>query len=176
MPRLPVVPLLLVAAASCAPRPARPAPPTGSAVDDPVTTDLRRRDRAPVREPAVAPAPATAQPAAAAGVRGVINRLELVEVLDRGPGRFLVGIEVSPVFRDGRFAGWQIDRFAPEDPRIARAPVSPGDIIASVNALPIAQPGQFQRVWESLREAKELSVRGERQGASFELRYAIASP
>ena len=161
-----------MAVAACAGA-AAPGPmaPTAYDEDDPCAA------HAPAPTPAPAPA---AEPARAdrslpppGSSAGEIERPALHDVLEAGPGRFLAGIEVEPVFREQRFAGWQIVRFEPADPRIARAPLAAGDIVLAVNARSIAKPQQLQRVWEDLRTASELVIAGERSGAAFELRYAI---
>lgn len=122
---------------------------------------------APVEPP---PAP---EPAAIGG--GPIARAELTEVLDAGPGRFLAGIEVEPVFVERRFDGWRLLVFSPRDPRIGAAPLGPGDVIRRVNDKPIGRPEQLQTVWDELRTADELVIEGLRAGAPFELRYVISS-
>jgi len=162
--------LLTSCAGAAAPGPMEPSP---YEEDDP-------RARSTDETPAAAPKPAepveptaTTAPALPGPIAGEISSVVLHDVLAAGPGRFLAGIEVEPVFRQRRFAGWQIVRFEPADQRIARAPLVAGDIVLAVNARSIAKPQQLQRVWDELRTASELVIAGERSGAAFELRYAI---
>jgi membrane-associated protease RseP (regulator of RpoE activity) len=109
------------------------------------------------------------------GVAGTIARAPLVRVLDAGPGRFLAGVEVEPVFADRKFRGWQIVRLAAVDHPAVRSPLADGDVILAVNGQRIAKPAQLQVVWEELRSAGELVIAGERGGQPFELRYLIES-
>lgn len=104
---------------------------------------------------------------------GRVARADLLAVLDAGPGAFLAGIEVRPVFRGSRFSGWEIERFDPSDARVGAAPLRPGDVVASVNRIELERPEDLHHVWGELRTAKELSIEGDRAGAGFVLRYLI---
>ena len=162
---------LTACAGAAGPSPMEPSPYDE---DDPCAAHRGAPGPAPAdTAPAATPAPRAAAVPPPGTTVGEIAQGDLLAVLDAGPGRFLAGIEVEPVFRDRRFAGWQIVRFAPADPRIADAPLAAGDIVLAVNARSIARPQQLQRVWDELRTARELVVAGERGGAAFELRYAI---
>lgn len=149
-----------------------PVEPTPYDEDDPSAEHAVSRAAAATPQPTSAAREPVALPTADTPA-GEIERADLDQVLDAGPGRFLAGIVVEPVFRDGRFSGWQLVRFRPTDARIARAPLADGDIVMAVNARSIARPQQLQKVWDELRTASELVIAGERAGASFELRYAI---
>ncbi len=120
-----------------------------------------------------APAPPARSTEIPEDVAGTIPGAALDAVLDRGPGYFLAGIEVEPAFRSGKFAGWVIMRFEPEDTRVGDAPLMAGDIVVAVNQHPIAKPQQLQSVWDELRTADHLVIAGERGGTTFELRYDI---
>lgn len=105
---------------------------------------------------------------------GTIARKALVAVLDEGLGEFLRrGIEVKPHLTDRRFAGWRIVRFYPRDSRFAQVDLRPGDVVTAINQRPIERPKQAQMVWDSLRKAGVLVVRGWRNGETFELRYQV---
>ncbi len=167
---------LAVGCAGTAPTPTEPAAFDEDG-DIPMAGNTRSGARA-TPSPAVAPEPAgpgEAKPPAEIPTEpaGVIPRTDLIDVLDRGPGQFLVGIEIEAVFEGKRFAGWQIVRFEPADARLGAAPLAPGDVVTSVNTRSISRPRQLQAVWDELRAAKALVIEGQRGGRAFALRYDI---
>ena len=104
---------------------------------------------------------------------GTITRAELFPVLEGGLGRFLGGVGTEPQVEAGRFVGWRITRFFPEDPRFADIALRPGDVVTRVNAQPIERPEQAFRVWDGLRVASELVVDFTHEGQPQQMRYAI---
>ena len=129
----------------------------------------------PVRiEPAPAPRSTSKEPPAPPRQStGTITRAELVAVLDAAPGRFLQHVDTEPRFQGGHFHGWRLASFYPGDERFARVDLLPGDVVLTVNGLPIEQPDQLMRVWELLRTQRSLTVQLERDGQPRELRYDI---
>jgi len=112
---------------------------------------------------------------------GVIERRQLLTILDYTPGVFLRGVDVTRVptsqLPDGKhfwkrpkgrtsvvFGGWYLRRFHPGDPCLKRAGLQTGDIIADVNGLPLSHPGELVRLWQSLRTARRIVVRLYRRG------------
>src|SRR5262249_20250928 len=67
----------------------------------------------------VQPAPEPPATAPKAGPAGVIQRAELLAILDRSPGAFLQHVDVTPRFTGGRFVGWRVTRLFPGDDRFA---------------------------------------------------------
>jgi type II secretory pathway component PulC len=109
------------------------------------------------------------------GGDGQIDRARLDAVLDAGPGAFLGKLEVSAEHRDGRFAGYRIDRLVDAE-LFAGVDLLPGDVLLSVNGRAIERPEHAFEVWTALRVASELTVVLEREGLPRELRFAIVSP
>lgn len=129
------------------------------------TTPETASTEAPVVEtPAEPPQPRRA---------GVIARAELLPVLEGGLGRFLGGVGTEPQVESGRFVGWRITHFFPEDARFADIALRPGDVVTRVNAQPIERPEQAFRVWDGLRVASELVVDFQHEGQPQQMRYAI---
>lgn len=151
--------------------------------DDPFTARSvepppQERRRPPRREPQVQrslPYPACPAPA------GVILRRQLLTILDRTPGVFLQGVDVTRVPTSqlpggkhfwkrpkGRtsavFGGWYLRRFHPGDPCLSRAGLRTGDIIAEVNGSVVSHPDDLVRLWQSLRTARRIVVRLYRRG------------
>lgn len=122
----------------------------------------------PPREPAVAEAPPPPP-----STQGEIPRAHLAAVLEAGLGRFLQGVETEPELEDGRFVGFRIVSLYPDDERMRAVDLVPGDVVTSVNGLPIERPEQAQHVWGSLRVVSELLIDYRRDGAERQLRFAI---
>jgi hypothetical protein len=134
------------------------------------------RRRPPRRGPQLQrklPYPACPAPA------GVIQRHQLLAILDRTPGVFLQGVDVTRIptsqLPGGKhywkrpksyssFGGWYLRRFHPGDPCLDRAGLRTGDIIADVNGSPLSHPDDLVRLWQSLRTARRIIVRLYRRG------------
>ncbi len=102
---------------------------------------------------------------------GEIKRRQLDRVLANGPGYFLRQLEVEPVHTQGDFAGHRILRVAQGPLRSVDA--VPGDIILSVNDLPIGTPSDMQRLWENLRTAVVVRAWIQRGGQRHELVFNV---
>ncbi|HWN69299.1 MAG TPA: hypothetical protein VNM90_16780 [Haliangium sp.] len=172
-----VVHVALVLAASALPgcKPAVP-PASPTAVDDidlpPArASEQAREESAP---PEAAPSPREPAPAPRAiSRRGTIDRAALDAVLDRGPGVFLGGFELTPHFRDQRFAGWAIVRFLDSGTYFGNVDLQPGDVVMTVNGHTVARPRNLQELWLDLRLAEAIVVQAERDGQPFELRFDV---
>ena len=160
--------LLLLGA--CAGSPPRPDYPLITEDDDPAAKAAHIGGGKP---PPGAPEERQAPPAQPRTRTGSIGREQLDTVLDAGPGAFLRGLQVDPEVVDHRLRGWRIRRFWPDDARYARVDLLPGDLVLSVNGHLIVRPEHFQRVWDDLRDAKQLVVEVERAGAVYRLEYTI---
>ncbi len=150
-----------VAAASCRPA-VEPANPSPFEHDDPSAA-------AGSRPPEPQAAPTSPTPSEVPPSAGTVERMRLNAVLDAGVGSLLAGIEVNPRLdlRD-RFVGWEVVRFA-----YTWADIRPGDVISQINDRAIERPAQVQELWDSLRQADQIVVRGERGEAPLELRFDI---
>ena len=131
--------------------------------DDPAALGERRGQ--------VRPEPGAPAPVPRGG--GEVDRGALVAEVERGPGRFLTGVVIKAHFENERFAGWRIHRFWPDDPRFAGVDLRPGDVVTSVNDMPLATPGDMHAVCLALMKADAIRVRGQRAGAPFELVFRI---
>lgn len=99
---------------------------------------------------------------------GMIARAQLDETLAAGVGVFLGGVDVAPHLQDGRFAGWEIERFDN-----AWVDLLPGDIVRSVNGARIETPAQVQSLWLKLKGSEEILVSVIRGEAAFDLRFTV---
>jgi type II secretory pathway component PulC len=121
-----------------------------------------------------------AAPASASGAPGstrpdhTIFRSEVKAAIARGLGAFLQRVELAdePVFVAGRFHGFRIAALH-DPPFWEGVDLKPGDVVTSVNGLPIERPEQALAAFESLQTAKELRVAYERQGRLAYLVYPI---
>lgn len=103
---------------------------------------------------------------------GSLWRHDVNAVLDRGLGHFLQRVEVEPAFADDKFQGFKILQLHP----VAwwqGVDILPGDIVLSLNGMPIERATEAYTAFESLRSASELRVAYLRNGQRRELKYAI---
>jgi hypothetical protein len=101
-----------------------------------------------------------------------LERAKVVRTIDDGLGKFLQGIELEASLKDGHFEGFRIVRFAvPEDWRGVGLLV--GDVIVSINDLPIERPEQAHAAFVSLRTAPALEVAYLRVGQPMRLSLPI---
>jgi S1-C subfamily serine protease len=113
------------------------------------------------REPASAPRP-----------KGVLYRDEVDETVDIGLGYFLQRVDVEPALDNGHFKGFRIAALRPPD-WWEGVDLEPGDVILSVNGMPIERDTQAHKAFLSLKQASELRVEYLRGGQSRTLVYRI---
>jgi S1-C subfamily serine protease len=126
----------------------------------------------PPRALPAAPAARAPAPAVARAPLTTLHRADVVGVLDAGFGSFLQRVEVEPSLSDGRFRGWTIVALAPGVFWDA-VDLKPGDVVTSVNDLPIERDTEAFAAFQSLRTASELKVAYYRSGAARTLDYRI---
>lgn len=99
-------------------------------------------------------------------------RRDVVAVVNRGLGSFLRHVDVEPRFIKGEFVGFRIVGLYPPslwqdiDLRV-------GDVVTSVNGMPIERETEAFEAFEALRTADRLTVAYVRQGKPGELSYRI---
>ena len=104
---------------------------------------------------------------------GVIQRHELIRVLDSGLGQYLRNVEMEPEFRKGSFVGFRIVTLFPGDLTYASLDLRPGDTVTRINGKPISRPEQASAVWEELRTASDLVVDYRRGNTNHTMRFVI---
>jgi S1-C subfamily serine protease len=122
------------------------------------------------------PAPAQPPPARVEADRplpGTLWREDVDAAIKAGVGRFLHDhLEVEPAFDNGAFAGFRVVRLEP--PEFWRGvDLAPGDVVTSVNGLPIERETQAHEALLALKTAKELRVTYLRGGEERTLVFAI---
>lgn len=95
-----------------------------------------------------------------------------MSVIDSGFGNFLQRVQVEPSLSDGRFRGWTILDLRPTGFWQA-VDLKPGDVVTSVNGLPIERDTEAYDAFESLRKADALAVAYVRDGVPRTLSYRI---
>jgi hypothetical protein len=124
-------------------------------------------------EPVVAPArPKPAITPAPTAPLTTLRRPDVVGVVESGFGSFLQRVQVEPSLLAGRFRGWTIVDLRPSgfwEP----VDLKPGDVVTSVNGLPIERDTEAYAAFESLRTASQLKVDYVRDGAPRSLAYPI---
>lgn len=127
--------------------------------------------------PPAAPSPPPASPAAKAPAPAptastTLRRNDVVSVVDEGFGSFLERVQVEPSLDAGRFRGWTIVELSP--PAFWQTvDLKPGDVVTSVNGLPIEREMDAWTAFQSLKTARELRVAYFRAGAERKLAYRI---
>lgn len=104
---------------------------------------------------------------------GKVPRDAMVAMLDRGIARFLQQVDTRPLEAEGRFVGWKLLEFFPNDDRFVGCGIEKGDTVLRVNGRSIERPESFKTVWDSLYTARELKVLLLRAGRLYEVRYEI---
>ena len=129
---------------------------------------------APEPRPQAKPAPAPVEPALRGPSRpaGTLGRGEVVAFVNAGFWNFLQQVEVEPSLNDGRFRGWVIVALKP--PTFWQGiDLAPGDVVTSVNDLPIERETEAFDVFQSLKTAPALNVAYVRGGAARRISYRI---
>ena len=118
-------------------------------------------------KPAPSAAPAPTRPT------GTLQRVEVVRFVNAGFWNFLQQVEVEPSLDDGRFRGWVIVALRP--PTFWQGvDLAPGDVVTSVNHLPIERETEAFDAFQSLKTAPALDVTYVRSGAARRISYRIA--
>jgi type II secretory pathway component PulC len=127
----------------------------------------------PAPKPAAAPR-ATAAPSKAPPARpaGMLYRDEVVAVVDGGLGRFLQKVDVEPSLKGGKFEGFRIVALRPHE-FWRGVDLAPGDVVTSVNGMPIERETQAYDAFIALKTSERLTVNYLRNGAPRELVYRI---
>lgn len=97
----------------------------------------------------------------------------MIAVLDLGIPRFLQQLETEPALSNGHFIGFRLLSFFPNDPRFSALDLRVGDVVTSINGLPVERPEHALRIWQELRVASEIRVRSLRGGAQREILFEI---
>jgi type II secretory pathway component PulC len=115
------------------------------------------------------------EPARPAPPTGSLWRDEVHATVDAGLGWFLQRVEVEPAVEAGRFRGFRVVRLRPPE-FWQGVDLRPGDVVLSVNGLPIERETQAYEAFQSLKKATELRVRYARGGTERDLVFRIVSP
>jgi type II secretory pathway component PulC len=122
----------------------------------------------PAKKPALAPAAASAPSRAP----GSLPRAEVVRFVNAGFWNFLQQVEVEPSVNDGKFRGWVIVALRP--PTFWEGvDLAPGDVVTSVNDLPIERETEAFDAFQSMKTAPALNVAYVRRGTERRISYRI---
>jgi hypothetical protein len=112
------------------------------------------------------------EPQKAPRPKGVLYRDEVDDTVEIGLGYFLQRVEVEPALDNGHFKGFRIAALRPAD-WWNGVDLKPGDVILSVNGMPIERDTEAHKAFLSLKQASELRVEYLRGGQSRALVYRI---
>ena len=98
-----------------------------------------------------------------AGAQGPLTRTQVKATVAEGLGAFLQNVDLDDraVFADGKFHGFRV--LALRD-GLAKSGLQPGDVVVSVNKMPIERPEQALAVFRNVESANEVRVDYERNG------------
>lgn len=116
------------------------------------------------------PKPPPQEPVAVRVPDGALDRGMLEVVLREGPPWLLERVPVEEVLEKGKFVGWRVQEI-PHDWRGIE--IQAGDVVTSVNAMPIETPNDFWAAWTSLSVASELKIAYLRDGEPQEMSIPI---
>lgn len=100
-----------------------------------------------------------------------VPREQLLDVLGQSVGDFLRNVEVEPAHAGGSFQGWRIANLSASHP--SWLDVRQGDIVTSINRMPLERPEDAQRVWETLRVASEVVIELQRADETSTIRIPV---
>lgn len=86
-----------------------------------------------------------------------VSRADVDQVLSGGIGRFLQEVTLDAELNSGKFVGFKILRFTNRE-KWQGVGIEVGDVITSVNELPIERPEQAYEAFIALRGRKSLDV------------------
>jgi S1-C subfamily serine protease len=144
----------------------------GGASPTPPPVAASKHAGAPVASPPSATLAAAGSPASGDPHRLV--RSSVKGVVSQGLGAFLQLVELDdqPAVIDGKFRGFRIA--ALHGTRFwSGVDLKAGDVVTSVNGMPIERPEQAQAAFDSIVAASELRVAYDREGQPRELVYKI---
>jgi type II secretory pathway component PulC len=123
-------------------------------------------------EPAVS---STASSQVDATPPSVVDRTILDAVLSDGPGRFLQRMPVTPQRQGNAFIGFRILALygQPPDAEPTVNGVHVGDVVTAVNGISIRRPDDLMRVWNGLRNARQIVVDVKRRSKPLRVIYPI---
>jgi hypothetical protein len=103
---------------------------------------------------------------------GSLWRDELIDSLNAGLGAFLQHVEVEPSLEEGRFRGFRILQLVPPG-YWDGVDLEPGDVVVTVNGMPIERETEAYAAFEALRSAKEIRIAVLRLGVPREVVVSI---
>ena len=105
--------------------------------------------------------------------RYVIELATYHRVIEEGPERFIQKVVLDPVVRRDIFYGFMLVAAGADDDIFASNVLRAGDIIQRVNGLSIERPEDFMRVWNGLRDRRELTLQLIRAGTPISVTWTV---
>ncbi len=117
-----------------------------------------------LKAPEASPPPITAPTTTAATGERItsLRRSQVQGAIRRGLGHFLRNVEVDewPAMKNGKFYGWRVKAINPD----WVLDLVPGDVVRSINGMPIEHPDEADAALKSLEKASSLKIDIERNG------------
>ncbi|MEZ4475081.1 MAG: hypothetical protein R3F60_30680 [bacterium] len=104
---------------------------------------------------------------------GSIPRAQLEAVVAAGPQRFIASVRVVPAMDGGRFLGFQLAGVQAGSPLEGSENVRIGDVVVTVNGMPVERPDQFMKAWGGLKKAERIDVKLLRGATPLTYRWTV---
>ena len=85
------------------------------------------------------------------------NLGQLREVIAQNPQRLMDVLRIMPVQQEGKLTGYRIYP-ASNTPVFAELGLRPGDIVTSVNGIPLTDPAQSMRILSTIKTSEQISI------------------
>ncbi len=92
-----------------------------------------------------------------------VERKDVLRFVDAGFPNFLQMVEVEPSLENGQFRGWRIVSLRPPE-FWQGVDLKPGDVVTSVNGMPIERETEAFDAFQAMRNASRISVSYVRAG------------
>ncbi len=126
----------------------------------------------PAAPPPPPPAAKQAPPPRPKSASGTLSRKDVTGFIDAGFPRLLQMVEVQAALENGKFKGWKIVSLRPPE-FWQTVDLEPGDVVTSVNELPIERETEAFDAFQSLKTADKIVVSFQRGGTLRTLDYRV---
>jgi type II secretory pathway component PulC len=102
-----------------------------------------------------------------------IDRAEYEQVLKDGLQKVMRWYYVKPAYKGSAFIGFQVEDILKEE--LKKGPLKPGDVIVTINDLPVERPEHAMAIWRGLWSKKVLTLVLMRKGQKIVYEIPIVS-
>ncbi len=118
------------------------------------------------------PPPPSGESTSSSGSGTSVVSRSLIDQMLANPYELMSAVRITPYLKDGNPVGFQV-RHLKRDNLLAQLGVRNGDVIKSINGIPIRNVGDVMNTIQSLMNSPSISVEVERGGSTVNLSYEI---